>query len=121
MFTIVNIPDVTQEEAGIDAPLTQCGLLFFKSVDMDFAHKIYIFQADEYSGTVTELSCPTLCLLCIVFLNVQSRSEEMRPQWFTIGADASDNGIPFDKMWADDRFAISQSSRHESADAIWFK
>lgn len=47
-----------QEEAGIDAPLVQCGLLFFKSVDMDFAHKIYIFQADEHSGTIAELSCP---------------------------------------------------------------
>lgn len=85
---------------------------------MDFAHKIYIFQADEYSGTVTELSRSYLQLRCIIILNVQSRSEEMRPQWFTIDADASENGIPYNKMWADDRSVIFQSSCHCSSQCV---
>jgi hypothetical protein len=47
-----------QEEAGIDAQLSQCGLLFFKLAGLNFAHKVFIFRADEYSGEVTEyVSC----------------------------------------------------------------
>jgi len=74
-----------KEEAGIDAPLYLCGLLFFKLAGLNFAHKVFIFRADEYSGEVTE-------------------SDEMKPQWFSVDASPDDGGIPYDSMWADDRY-----------------
>lgn len=53
-FMYAGLSFVSKEEAGISAPLTQCGVLFFKSAGMDFAHKIFIFRASEFTGIVTE-------------------------------------------------------------------
>ncbi|EIW55573.1 uncharacterized protein TRAVEDRAFT_151978 [Trametes versicolor FP-101664 SS1] len=91
-----------EEEAGITAPLQQCGTLFFVENTMDAAFNISVFCAHEYSGTITE-------------------SDEMRPEWFSIQeallprtnpltmVDHGDNAkdlppIPLEKMWADDEF-----------------
>lgn len=48
------LPNLPQEEAGIDANLVPCGILFFQLAGYTFAHKVHIFRADDYSGTVTE-------------------------------------------------------------------
>ncbi|KAI1797967.1 hypothetical protein LXA43DRAFT_968438 [Ganoderma leucocontextum] len=93
-----------EEEAGIKAPLEQCGTLFFAVDGVEAAFNIDVFRAYEYSGTVTE-------------------SDEMRPQWFSIQADIlppsnpptaidrarGEDGtelppIPLEQMWADDEF-----------------
>ncbi|KAI0659397.1 NUDIX hydrolase domain-like protein [Cubamyces menziesii] len=91
-----------QEEAGITAPLQQCGTLLFVVDGVDTAFDISVFNAYEYTGTVTE-------------------SEEMRPEWFSIQKSmlpphhpltTIDHGeasetlppIPLQTMWADDEF-----------------
>ncbi|KAG8762131.1 hypothetical protein FRC12_009178 [Ceratobasidium sp. 428] len=51
------------EEAGIDAPLEPCGVLFFVGEGGAFAHHITVFKATSYTGTITE-------------------TDEMRPKWF---------------------------------------
>ena len=43
-----------QEEAGVTAPLVQCGTLFFVLEGTEAAFNIDVFRADEFSGTVTE-------------------------------------------------------------------
>ncbi|KAH8102275.1 NUDIX hydrolase domain-like protein [Cristinia sonorae] len=81
-----------QEEAGIDAPLRECGTLFFHVPGLENAFDIHIFVADEYSGMITE-------------------TEEMRPQWFSTSAMPPTTQAPgepallpiqYDHMWADD-------------------
>ncbi|KAH9887228.1 hypothetical protein C8Q73DRAFT_794791 [Cubamyces lactineus] len=91
-----------QEEAGITAPLRQCGTLFFVVDGVDTAFNISVFSAYEYTGTITE-------------------SEEMRPEWFSIQRSmlpshypltTLDHGeasetlppVPLQTMWADDEF-----------------
>ncbi|TBU31445.1 NUDIX hydrolase domain-like protein [Dichomitus squalens] len=93
-----------EEEAGITAPLEQCGTLFFAVDGVEAAFNIDVFRAHEYTGTITE-------------------SDEMRPQWFSIQGDllppskpsatldrAPQEGIaalppiPLEQMWADDEF-----------------
>ncbi|KAG8679929.1 hypothetical protein FRC09_018616, partial [Ceratobasidium sp. 395] len=41
------------EEAGIDAPLEPCGVLFFVGEGGAFAHHITVFKATSYTGTIT--------------------------------------------------------------------
>ncbi|KAF8607095.1 hypothetical protein BDV93DRAFT_520005 [Ceratobasidium sp. AG-I] len=92
-----------KEEAGIDAPLEPCGLLFFVGEGESFAHHIAVFRATTYTGTITE-------------------SDEMRPQWFAFPPPPSspshpsstspplDNSadepalpeFPYSQMWKDD-------------------
>ncbi len=43
-----------QEEAGINAPLEHCGVLFFVVDGADAAFHIDVYRANEYTGTVTE-------------------------------------------------------------------
>lgn len=43
-----------QEEAGIDAPLCECGTLFFHVPGVESAFDIHLFVANEYSGEVIE-------------------------------------------------------------------
>ncbi len=43
-----------QEEAGINAPLEHCGVLFFVVDGAEAAFHIDVFRADMYSGTITE-------------------------------------------------------------------
>ena len=43
-----------QEESGIDAPLRECGTLFFHVPGLEYAFDIHIFTADEYTGTIIE-------------------------------------------------------------------
>ncbi|KAM5543699.1 hypothetical protein V8D89_002316 [Ganoderma adspersum] len=93
-----------EEEAGIKAPLEQCGTLFFAVDGVEAAFNIDIYRAYEYTGTITE-------------------SEEMRPKWFSVqeallpwsnlpaSADHAPAGdpaelppIPLEQMWADDEF-----------------
>ncbi|QRV85018.1 NUDIX family hydrolase [Ceratobasidium sp. AG-Ba] len=52
-----------QEEAGIDAPLEPCGVLFFVGEGGAFAHHITVFKATTYTG-------------------VEQETDEMRPEWF---------------------------------------
>lgn len=121
-----------QEEAGITAPLEHCGTLFFVVEGTESAFNIDIFRAYEYNGTITEyvlsvchgsrtyMPCEVFRLIC--YITYTSRTDEMRPQWFSIQQDmlsrrtpdsdhASDDvldvkppEIPLDKMWADDRY-----------------
>ncbi|RPD56952.1 NUDIX-domain-containing protein [Lentinus tigrinus ALCF2SS1-7] len=109
-----------EEEAGIEAPLEHCGVLFFVVDGADAAFHIDIFRADEYTGTVSE-------------------TDEMRPEWFSVqkellpltnpqttadhdhdhaanpqateeeGPEPETEGlplpdIPLKQMWADDEF-----------------
>lgn len=76
-----------EEEAGIRAPLQHAGSLLFMNEGADAAFQIEIYRADEYIGDITE-------------------TEEMRPQWFSIGGAGSgcDTDIPYDQMWDDDRY-----------------
>lgn len=55
-------PRLLQEEAGITAPLQQCGTLFFVENTMDAAFNISVFCAHEYSGTITEYVVVPDCL-----------------------------------------------------------
>ncbi|KAG9121313.1 hypothetical protein FRC07_002763, partial [Ceratobasidium sp. 392] len=41
-----------QEEAGIDAPLEPCGVLFFVGEGGVFAHHITVFRATSFTGTI---------------------------------------------------------------------
>ncbi|KAG9080988.1 hypothetical protein FS749_007842 [Ceratobasidium sp. UAMH 11750] len=52
-----------KEEAGIDAPLEPCGVLFFVGEGGAFAHHITVFKATSFTGTISE-------------------TDEMRPEWF---------------------------------------
>ncbi|KAF9057259.1 hypothetical protein BJ165DRAFT_1419432 [Panaeolus papilionaceus] len=80
-----------EEEAGITAPLTHAGSLFFMTEGTNWAFQIEIYRADTYEGTITE-------------------TDEMRPEWFKIsGSEAQEEEankdlppIPFDKMWDTD-------------------
>ncbi|CCM01228.1 uncharacterized protein FIBRA_03276 [Fibroporia radiculosa] len=79
-----------EEEAGITAPLEHRGTIFFKNADTKEAAHIEVFYADEYSGSIME-------------------TDEMRPQWFSIDADAEPSNttsdlqpIPFGQMWEED-------------------
>ncbi|KAI0824816.1 NUDIX hydrolase domain-like protein [Trametes gibbosa] len=87
-----------EEEAGITAPLKQCGTLFFVVDGVDTAFNISVFSAHEYSGDVIE-------------------TDEMRPEWFSIQDSLLPRSttagptethelpqIPLEKMWADDEF-----------------
>ncbi|RDX54802.1 hypothetical protein OH76DRAFT_1341166 [Lentinus brumalis] len=95
-----------EEEAGINAPLEHCGVLFFVVDGADAAFNIDVYRANEYTGTITE-------------------TDEMRPAWFSIQkemlppvnshttADCSSTSdkhaeglppIPLGQMWADDEF-----------------
>ncbi|PIL27735.1 hypothetical protein GSI_10888 [Ganoderma sinense ZZ0214-1] len=93
-----------EEEAGIKAPLEQCGTLFFAVDGVDAAFNIDVYRAYEYTGTITE-------------------SDEMRPQWFSVQDDLLPRGhlpantghapaedsaelppVPLEQMWADDEF-----------------
>lgn len=33
----------------------------------------------------------------------------MKPQWFSVDTSQDDGGIPYDSMWADDRFVATNS------------
>ncbi|KAI0698066.1 NUDIX hydrolase domain-like protein, partial [Cerioporus squamosus] len=57
-----------EEEAGIEAPLEHCGVLFFVVDGADAAFHIDVFRADGYTGTITE-------------------TDEMRPEWFSVQQD----------------------------------
>jgi hypothetical protein len=46
--------DSVQEEAGIIAPLEQCGVLLCCSESQDFAHLIYIFRANQWENEPAE-------------------------------------------------------------------
>ncbi|KAH9849569.1 NUDIX hydrolase domain-like protein [Lenzites betulinus] len=88
-----------EEEAGITAPLEQCGTLFFVVEGVDTAFNISVFSAYQYSGTIIE-------------------TDEMRPEWFSIQESLMPRStvtshdkkreelpaIPLEKMWADDEF-----------------
>ncbi|KAL4251953.1 Oxidized purine nucleoside triphosphate hydrolase [Abortiporus biennis] len=77
-----------REEAGIDAPLRQIGMLSFKVEDVEEAFHIDIFMAEEHTGTIIE-------------------TEEMRPQWFSTTTQTDGDilpPIPYENMWADDIF-----------------
>ncbi|KAF8320846.1 hypothetical protein DL93DRAFT_2073599 [Clavulina sp. PMI_390] len=77
-----------KEESGVDSNLQQAGVLFFQLHNYEFAHKVYIFRAEEYTGEITE-------------------SEEMRPQWFSTEDKEGAGGVPYDQMWEDDRYWLA--------------
>ncbi|KAI0765266.1 NUDIX hydrolase domain-like protein, partial [Fomes fomentarius] len=94
-----------EEEAGVQAPLEHCGVLFFVVDGAEAAFHIDVFRADMYSGTVAE-------------------TDEMRPEWFSVQREllpptdpftSADHTpiapsgvalpyIPLKQMWADDEF-----------------
>ncbi|KAJ2780539.1 hypothetical protein H4R18_003403 [Coemansia javaensis] len=68
------------EESGLAArSVEQCGLLLFYFEGDPTAMEVHVFQARDYAGAAAE-------------------SDEMRPEWFPV------DQMPFDRMWADDRF-----------------
>jgi 8-oxo-dGTP pyrophosphatase MutT (NUDIX family) len=68
-----------QEEIGVTPinPLLVGDIKFLMTTDPSFGHHAHVFVAEEWEGEPVE-------------------TEEMRPQWFTIGE------IPYASMWADD-------------------
>lgn len=69
-----------QEEAGVTAhDATLRAELFFTFTDKPVELHVHVFQVTQFTGLLRE-------------------SEEMKPQWFAEG------DIPYDQMWADDRF-----------------
>ncbi|KIM32967.1 hypothetical protein M408DRAFT_326650 [Serendipita vermifera MAFF 305830] len=92
-----------KEEAGIEASLEHCGVLFFYQEGHQYAHFIDIYRADSWTGEPTE-------------------TDEMKPQWFQIpslsgslvnlaedlakteqgGSETSHTTIPLHRMWKDD-------------------
>jgi len=68
------------EEAGISVgDIDKRGVLEFFFEGSPEMLEVHVFKAEEYEGDPVE-------------------SDEMKPQWFDISA------IPYDKMWADDKF-----------------
>lgn len=98
------------EEAGIDAhDAEKVGFLEFEFENSTELLEVHVFRASQFTGVPTErwngeknsifqwlISLSLWYLFCLGYLY----SDEMRPQWF----DA--DSIPFDHMWADDRFCI---------------
>ncbi|KAI8477385.1 MAG: NUDIX hydrolase domain-like protein [Monoraphidium minutum] len=71
-----------EEEAGVVAlGLKQRGVLTFVFDDQPLPWEVHVFTANGFKGEPCE-------------------TDEMRPEWF----DASMAAIPFDQMWADDRY-----------------
>ena len=61
---------LSQEEAGITAPLVQCGTLFFVLEGADAAFNIDVFRAYEYTGTVTEYAWLLLMHMAVTIVIV---------------------------------------------------
>lgn len=69
-----------REESGLSATrMTQRALFDFVAESDGTILRVHVFAVDAYTGTPAE-------------------SDEMRPQWFLRSA------IPYDDMWADDRY-----------------
>lgn len=75
------IREVEEESGVIPAALTRRGVLTFVFNDQPKPWEVHVFTSWGFTGEPRE-------------------TEEMRPEWF----DASMEAIPFDRMWADDRF-----------------
>ena len=66
------------EEAGVSVPvLEKMGVIDFEFVGDPVALEVHVFRAHEFTGEPRE-------------------SDEMKPQWFPVGA------VPFHAMWPDD-------------------
>lgn len=85
-----------REEAGLSATrVTQCALFDFVAESDGTILRVYVFRVDAYTGTPAE-------------------SDEMRPQWFMRGE------IPYDGMWADDRFWLPRILAGEQLRGTFF-
>lgn len=69
-----------KEEVGVEVQdATKIGILEFTFQDNPDTLEVHVFSSKEFTGQPQE-------------------TEEMKPRWFPI------NNIPFDTMWADDRY-----------------
>ncbi|OJA11608.1 hypothetical protein AZE42_01943 [Rhizopogon vesiculosus] len=98
-----------KEEAGIVAPLEHAGSLLFMTKGAGWAFQIEMFSARSYSGIPTEQVLFYMCD-CVVTDGLRHRTDEMRPEWFSLVPPASGLSdtnesvmqIPYEKMWDDD-------------------
>jgi 8-oxo-dGTP pyrophosphatase MutT (NUDIX family) len=78
----------TKEEIGVDLiSFKKIGVIkfyFSEAQDRSFDQEVNVYTADSWKGSPSE-------------------SDEMSPRWFGI------NEIPFDQMWSDDRFWLSDA------------
>jgi len=86
----------TEEEACISPKsYKQCGLLHFSFDDQPQIVEVHVFRADGYEGHPAE-------------------TEEMAPRWF------SENDLPFDNMWQDDRYWFPLLLANKSFEGYFF-
>lgn len=86
----------TREETGLTVRgLEKCGEIRFYIGTDPFSH-VHVFRATKFDGTPRETT-------------------EARPSWFDV------DGLPFDDMWAGDRYWLPRILSGESLEgSVWF-
>lgn len=76
------IRELEEESCLRTSSLQRRGFLVFKLLDVGKIMRVHVFDTYQFSGEPVE-------------------TDEMRPKWY------SENEIPFDKMWLDDKYWFS--------------
>lgn len=113
--TLLTMSHYPKEEAGIVARLEPCGILLFVLEGVEFAYHVHIYRSHAFEGDPTEYGIQTHWLQRVNSPLIYYRTEEMRPEWFSIPSEYQTNDarvdlslppIPYESMWDDDRLWI---------------